>query len=463
MDNLNAKLRQIPAIDRLVAEAAGQSDLAALPGDLLTGLLRRAAEALRVDLRSGRDPEISAAAIIDRARAGLAAVVQPSLRRVVNATGVVLHTNLGRAPLSSRARERVNDILDGYSTLEYDVTVGRRGTRHGHVAGRIAALTGAEAALVVNNNAAAVLLTLAALARGREVIVSRGQLVEIGGSFRIPDVMAQSGAILVEVGTTNRTRLRDYEQVIGPETAAILKVHTSNYRIVGFTAQPDDADLVALARKHRVAVVEDLGSGTVLPVSAGGWREPPVAERIAAGMDLVTFSGDKLFGGAQAGIIAGRAEYIDILSHHPLLRAVRVDKLTLAALEGTLLDYTAGRPQQDIPVQRMLNTPDEVLAERAAALAGLLAPLPGWTVDVQPSLSQAGGGSLPAVDLPGWCVRVRSDALNAAAAEARLRRRQVPVIVRVNDDSIILDVRCLSDRDLAEIRQAFAEIEGSAL
>lgn len=460
MDNQAAKLRRIPAVDRLLAAAASRPDLAAVPRELLVSLLRQAAEEVRGRLLAGQEADTGPAAVIDIAAGLLACAAEPSLRRVINATGVVLHTNLGRAPLSRRACERIADVMAGYSTLEYDLAAGERGSRYSHVAGRLAALAGAEAAIAVNNNAAAVLLVLSALARGREVIVSRGQLVEIGGSFRVPEVMAQSGAVLVEVGTTNKTHLRDYEQAIGPNTAAILKVHTSNYRILGFTAQPEDGNLAELARRHGLPLIEDLGSGTLRPVAAGGWREPAVAERLAAGMDLVTFSGDKLFGGAQAGIIAGKKVYIDKLSHHPLLRAIRIDKLTLAALEGTLLDYVLGTPEEDIPVQRMLRIGGDQLAARAADLAGRLQALPGWRCEVVPLVSQAGGGALPAVDLPGWGVRVRSADLSAVAVEKGLRLRAVPVIARVQDDSVILDVRCLADGDMDEIRLALAALAG---
>lgn len=456
MDTIQSKLRAIPAVDKLIAAAADHPDLADQPRDLLVRVLRQAVDDLRAKLLAGFDVDTAPPALLAAARAILHEAGQPSLRRVVNATGVVLHTNLGRAPLSRRARERVADILDGYSTLEYDVASGERGSRQSHVAGRIAALAGAETALVVNNNAAAVMLVLTTLARGREVIVSRGQLVEIGGSFRVPEVMAQSGATLVEVGTTNKTHLADYEQAIGPATAAILKVHTSNYRILGFTAQPEDAALAHLARRHGLPLIEDLGSGTILPAAAGGWREPAVAERLAAGMDIVTFSGDKLFGAAQAGIIAGKKTYIDQMRKHPLLRAIRIDKLTLAALEGTLLDYTLGEPLRDIPVQSMLHADPGELRTRADALAASLGDLGGWRTEVVPVASQAGGGALPAVDLAGWGVRLVSMRLSAAAVEAGLRQRTVPVIVRVQDDSVLLDVRCLADDDPAEIRRALA-------
>lgn len=460
METPIAKLRQIPAVDKLMAEASLRPTLAALPRELLVSLLRQATEQVRSRLLAGLEADTEPDAVIGIAADLLAGTAEPSLRRVINATGVVLHTNLGRAPLSRRAQERVADIVAGYSTLEYDLAGGERGSRYSHVAARLAALAGAEAAIVVNNNAAAVLLVLSALACGREVIVSRGQLVEIGGSFRVPEVMAQSGATLVEVGTTNKTHLRDYEQAIGPNTAALLKVHTSNYRILGFTAQPEDGELANLAGRHGLPLIEDLGSGTLRAVEAGGWREPAVAERVAAGMDIVTFSGDKLFGGAQAGIIAGKKVYIDKLSRHPLLRAIRIDKLTLAALEGTLLDYILGVPDTDIPVQQMLRTSNEELAAKAGDLARRLQGLAAWRCEVVPLVSQAGGGALPAVDLPGWGVRLRAQYLSAAAAEKGLRQRTVPIIVRVQDDSIILDVRCLTTGDFGEISQALASLVG---
>ncbi|MDT8903336.1 L-seryl-tRNA(Sec) selenium transferase [Anaeroselena agilis] len=462
MQTPSAIMRRIPAIDRLLAAAAAFPELAAVPRELLVGSLRQAAEIVRGEALAGKEVDTTPAAILGIARRLLAHAGQPSLRRVINATGVVLHTNLGRAPLSRRARERVADVMAGYSTLEYDLAGGERGSRYSHVAARIAALTGAEDVIVVNNNAAGVMLVLSALARGREVIVSRGQLVEIGGSFRVPDVMAQSGATLVEVGTTNKTHLHDYERAIGPSTAAILKVHTSNYRIVGFTAQPEDGALATLARQHGLPLIEDLGSGTIRPVEADGWREPAVSERLAAGMDIVTFSGDKLFGGPQAGVIAGKKELVDTLRRHPLLRAIRVDKLTLAAFEGTLLDYLLGEPEHDIPVLSMLQAGERELADKSAALAGLLGDLPGWRAEVVPLVSRAGGGALPAVDLPGWGVRVRPERLSADAAEEKLRLRALPIIVRVKDDCLLFDVRCLAPEDLAEICGALEALAAEA-
>ena len=462
METSSAKLRRIPAIDRLLAAAVALPELAALPRDRLVSLLRQAADTVRGAALAGNDIDTTPGAVIGIARRLLASAGEPSLRRVINATGVVLHTNLGRAPLSRRARERVADVMTGYSTLEYDLASGERGTRYSHVAARLATLTGAEDVIVVNNNAAGVMLVLSALARGREVIVSRGQLVEIGGSFRVPEVMAQSGATLVEVGTTNKTHLYDYERAIGPNTAVILKVHTSNYRIIGFTAQPDDAALAALARQHGLPLVEDLGSGTIHAVEADGWREPAVAERLGAGIDLVTFSGDKLFGGPQAGVIAGKKELIDKLRRHPLLRAIRIDKLTLAALEGTLLDYLLGEPGRDIPVLHMLQADGRELADRAASLAELLGDLPGWQVGVVPLVSQAGGGAMPAVDLPGWGVSAHPEILSAAAAEEKLRLRALPIIARIKDDGLLFDVRCLAPEDPAEIRSALAALAAEA-
>jgi L-seryl-tRNA(Ser) seleniumtransferase len=312
----------------------------------------------------------------------------------------------------------------------------------------------------VNNNAAAVLLVLSALACGREVIVSRGQLVEIGGSFRIPDVLRQSGATLIEVGTTNKTHLQDYAQCISPQTALILKVHTSNYRIIGFTAEPAAASLAKLAHEYGLPLVDDLGSGTLLPLNINGWQEPTVRERIEAGADIVTFSGDKLLGGSQAGIIVGKASYIGALEHHPLLRAVRIDKLSLAALEGTLLDYNLGEAAAVNPVQRMLRISPSELAEQAAALAARLEFLTaaGWRVSVVEVLSQAGGGSLPGVDLPGYGVGLTHDSRSLVDVEQQLRQRTIPLIARIHDGKIVLDVRCLSGEDYEDVVDAWREI-----
>lgn len=461
---MQEKLKLIPAIDRLLAEMYKDPAVAEWPRDLVVTALREAAAQARQRLRAGEDCDISVAALIAAAWARLKQTGGRSLRKVVNATGVVLHTNLGRAPLSARAAAAVREVMEGYCTLEYDLATGQRGTRYAHVVDRLCALTGAEDALVVNNNAAAVLLVLSALAKGREVIVSRGQLVEIGGSFRIPEVMQQGGAILVEVGTTNKTHLADFANAITANTAAVLKVHTSNYRIVGFTAQPDTAKLVKLAHSRGIPVIEDLGSGTLVPLAAGGWSEPTVRESIAAGVDIVTFSGDKLLGAGQAGIIAGRRRYIEIMKKHPLLRALRMDKLSLAALEGTLIDYTVGDPLRDVPVQRMLRLSRNELAEKAAALKERLTPLHayGWDIDLVEISAQAGGGSLPAVDLAGWGVAVRPQGLSTAALERYLRQWRVPIVARIQDDQVVFDVRCLTDEDAGLICQACLEVAKGA-
>lgn len=459
MDALREKFRAIPAIDRLIAAAVEDPNFSDVPRELLVRIIRQATEVTRNQLRLEKESDISPEGILRVALGILAQMEQPSLRRVINATGVVLHTNLGRAPLSRRARERIMAVTEGYSNLEYEVSSGERGSRYAHIADHICNLIGAEAAIVVNNNAAAVLLVLSALANGQEVIVSRGELVEIGGSFRVPDVLRQSGAKLVEVGTTNKTHLVDYERAIGPETAAILKVHTSNYRIVGFTSQPEDEGLEKLAKQNGIPVIEDLGSGTLLPIEAKGWREPSVSERLAAGMSVVTFSGDKLFGGAQAGIIAGKKEYIDRMRKHPLLRAIRIDKLSLAALEGTLLDYSLGNPKEDIPVQYMLHVSTEELTRQAEKLAKALRELgSNWQVEVTKLNSQAGGGSLPAVDLVGYGVALTHLGLSASSLEKKLRIREIPIVVRVQEDRIILDVRCLRDSDTADILAALRDI-----
>jgi len=459
MDEISKKLRAIPAIDQLLAAACGDSNLSSQPHALVVGALREATELVRGWLKSGQTADTSVDAIVNQAVMILQKAAEPSLKRAINATGIVLHTNLGRAPLSKRAMERLNAVAAGYCNLEYEIATGGRGNRHGHVGARICALTGAEEALIVNNNAAAILLALSALAGGREVIVSRGQLVEIGGSFRIPEVLQQSGAIMVEVGTTNKTRIQDFDQAVGPNTAAILKVHTSNYRIVGFTAQPEDEELVELARRHNIPLIEDLGSGSMLPLTSGSWQEPTVSDRIAAGIDVVTFSGDKLLGGAQAGIIIGKKSLLQLMQQHPLMRAIRIDKLSLAAIEGVLLDYTLGTPQDDIPVQRMLRTTATELQNRAEKLADSMKQLGRkWDAKVYPVNSQAGGGTLPAVDFASYGVGLKLAGFSAASLERKLRLRPVPLIARIQDDCVLLDVRCITEEEITEIGHICAEV-----
>jgi len=461
MDTDNRKLRSIPAIDRLLAANTMEPELNQYPRQLVIACLRQAVANVRQALLGGTAVEVSPEALVADARRLLAKQVNPSLRRVINATGVVLHTNLGRAPLGSRARARVAEVMDGYSTLEYNVDSGERGSRYSHVVDRLRWLTGSEDALVVNNNAAAVLLVLSSVAKGQEVIVSRGELVEIGGSFRIPDVMKQSGAVLVEVGTTNKTHLSDYEQAISPNTAALLKVHTSNYRIIGFTAQPDSADLAALANKYELPLIEDLGSGTLVSLHVGGQQEPTVTERLAQGFDIVTFSADKLLGAGQGGVIAGKTQYIEVMKKHPLLRAIRIDKLSLAALEGTLHTYMLGDASSEIPVLAMLNAPEDELLDRAGRLQALIRQhdcLGSLTSEIVPLVSPAGGGSLPSAILPGYGVAVSVTGISASFMESRLRQRAVPIIARVQQEKIIFDVRCITDNNAAEIAEALVAL-----
>ena len=436
--------RVIPSIDRL-RQRPSVGDLESRYGrDATLGALRVEAAALRAALAGSgsgiRDAEEAAERIEAGAAERLGAALAPSLTAVINATGVIVHTNLGRAPLAPAAIARVGEVARGYSNLEYDLTAGRRGSRAVHASALLARLTGAEAAVVVNNNAAAVLLVLAALAAGREVIISRGELVEIGGGFRIPDVLRQSGATLREVGTTNRTRIADYAAAIGDRTAVILRVHPSNFRIEGFTERPELGEVAALGARFDVPVVEDLGSGLLasIPGTAG---EPTVRASIEAGVDACTFSGDKLIGGPQAGIVAGRRAVIDRLRSHPLMRALRVDKLTYAALEATLLEHAAGRAADTVPVARMIATPVADLEARAEALRARLAALPGLAVWVQATEAAIGGGSTPGVTLPSRAVALELDRKTAADLAAALRDGRPAVVGRVADGRLVLDLR----------------------
>jgi L-seryl-tRNA(Ser) seleniumtransferase len=398
---------------------------------------RRVIDRAREEIRAGADP----GDLGERLRTELEEARRPRLRRVLNATGVIVHTNLGRAPLPGAAVERVRDTAAAYSNLEYDLDAGERGSRQDHVAAILRRLTGAEGALVVNNNAAAVLLALAALGEGREVVVSRGELLEIGDGFRIPDVLARSGARLVEVGTTNRTRAADYERAIGAETALLLRVHQSNFRVVGFTELPTTAELAAVAARHGLPLVDDLGSGALLPLH----DEPQVRDALAAGADLVCFSGDKLLGGPQAGIVVGRAELVERLRRHPLQRALRADKLTLAALEGTLgLYLEPERALREVPVLRMLNEPAEAVHARADRLAELV------DGEVEETVARVGGGALPLAELPSFACSVEE------ALAAPLRQGEPPVIGVVRDGKLLLDCRTLGDDELDEVAAAVA-------
>ncbi len=443
-----ADFRVIPSIEQLRQRASVRSLEATYGRDALVRALREAAAALRDGLAQGAagpaDEDGAAEAIALDAESRLARGVEPSLRPVINATGVVIHTNLGRAPLAAAAVRRIAALACGYTNLEYDVTAGARGSRAVHAEALLTQLTGAEAAAVVNNNAAATLLMLAALAAGREVLISRGELVEIGGGFRVPDVMAQSGAILREVGTTNRTRAADYASALGDRTALILRVHPSNFRIEGFTERPALGELVDLGRRFRVPVVEDLGSGALLPVVP---REPLAGESIRAGADVVCFSGDKLLGGPQAGILIGRLEHIDRIRRHPLMRALRVDKLTYGALEATLIEYVAGRGAEAIPVIRMLTAHVGDIDARARVVADALRAA-GWQADVIDGFSAVGGGSAPGVELPTKLIALSRGHESPDRLDAWLRSRTPPVVGRIEKHRLVLDLRTvLPDED----------------
>ncbi len=398
---------------------------------LAVGAARTVLERAREEIRAGVDP----GDLRSRLEEELAAARRPALRRVLNATGVLVHTNLGRAPLAAGALARVNEAA-GYSNLEYDLSSGLRGSRQDHLAPLLRRLTGAEAAIVVNNNAAAILLALAALAEDREVVVSRGELIEIGDGFRIPDVLVRSGARLVEVGTTNRTRAADYERAIGPDTALLLRVHQSNFRVVGFAEQPTLTELAGIARRHDLPLVDDLGSGALVEVEG----EPTPAAALAAGADLVCFSGDKLLGGPQAGIVAGRADLVEKLRRHPLQRALRSDKLTLAALEGTLALYLDRA--EEVPVLRMLREPADAVRARAERLAGATGGA------VEETVARVGGGALPLAELQSYACAVEE------GLAAALRSHDPPVIAVVRDGRTLLDCRTLTDAEADEVAAA---------
>jgi L-seryl-tRNA(Ser) seleniumtransferase len=417
------RLRDLPSVDELARQSADP---------LAVEAARKVVTRAREQIQRGDDPGDLAALLQNE----LDAAHTPHLRRVINATGVIVHTNLGRAPLAEAALDRVREIARGYSNLEYDLAAGARGSRQEHVADSLRRLTGAEAALVVNNNAAAVMLALAALAEGREVLVSRGELIEIGDGFRIPDVLERSGARLREVGTTNRTRASDYEAAIGTETAVLLRVHQSNFRVVGFTAQPSLGELADIARRHDLPLVDDLGSGALIDIG----DEPTARASLAAGADLVCFSGDKLLGGPQAGIVLGRAELVEKLRRHPLQRALRADKLTLAALEGTLA--LAVDAPDEIPVLRMLREPAEAVRARAARLAELVQG------EVEETVARAGGGSLPLTELPSFACAVEEE------LAVKLRAGDPPVIAVVRDGRTLLDCRTLTDAEADEVAVA---------
>lgn len=450
----NALLRALPKVDELLRHDSLCELCRSLGSAAVKKAIREELEELREGILSNRIEGLpgEAALLRDiRCRAKKAAL--PSFRRVINGTGVILHTNLGRAPLSEKAAQAVCDAVRGYSNLEYDLESGSRGSRYSHVESLLCRLTGAESALVVNNNAAAVLLILSALTAGGEVPVSRGELVEIGGAFRVPDIMESCGARLREVGTTNKTHLYDYERAIGEETKAIMKVHTSNYRIIGFSETPALSDLVELGHRHGLPVIEDLGSGCLTDLNAFGIHdEPTVQQSLRAGVDVVSFSGDKLLGGPQAGIILGKKKYLNLLKKHPLNRAMRVDKMTLAALEATLQSYDADRAE-DVPVIGMLLADKATLERKAAQLCDALGKA-GVRCDLVSCESRVGGGSVPGQSLPSFAAAPEGD---VDILEEKLRKRDIPIIGRIHEGRYLLDVRTLREEDFPAIVEALKE------
>jgi len=467
LPNMNNLLRKLPSVDDLLKEDGPKQWLAAHPRVLVLDAIRAVLDRRRTSiLRTGKDGTVdeqtlTQASILADAGALLQELSSPSLRPVINATGVVVHTNLGRSILSEAAIQRVIEVSRSYSNLEYDLPAGERGKRHVHIEQILTKLTGVDAATAVNNNAAAVLLCLNTLARGKEVIVSRGELVEIGGSFRIPDVMERSGALLREVGTTNKTHLKDYEKAINENTGLLLKVHASNYKIVGFTKEVSAEELAKLGRKHNLPVMWDLGSGSFVDLSTyGAGAEPTVQQAVRAGLDIVTFSGDKLLGGPQAGLILGRKTHLDAIRSNPLTRALRLDKMTLAALDATLSQYLdMDKAIKNIPTLWMLTQPMSEIVRKAELLASGINSLAssGLTVTLRDDTSQSGGGALPTGVFPTRTVCIQHDRLSANQLETSLRLGKPHIIARIKEGMVIFDPRTLNDEEIGKIVEAVGQ------
>lgn len=456
-----ADLRKLPSVERLVQQLEPEANMYGWPRPLLVECARAVVDAAREKVLRNEPVDLGVEALLADLRTLVQRRAAATLTRAVNATGIILHTNLGRAPLSDQAAAAVAEVLTRYSTLEIELDTGRRGSRHQHVEPLLVRLTGAEAGIAVNNNAAAVLLALAALAKGKQVIVSRGELIEIGGSFRLPEVMAQSGATLVEVGTTNRTYVYDYERAITPETALLLKAHRSNFVIDGFVHEVSAPELVELGLRRNIPVMFDLGSGCLVDLRTRGLPyEPTVQDAVRAGCDVVTFSGDKLLGGPQAGLIVGRAPCVEMIRAHPLARAVRMDKLDYAALAATLQQYLDPEiAWRTIPVLRMLGTTATELRTAAERLRDALAAVtpPRWQISVESTIAEIGGGSVPAARLPSYAVAIRAP-LPADRLEHALRSHRPPVFGIIRDDWVLLDVRTLLPGDETTIVEALRAI-----
>ena len=450
------QFRNLPSVDSVLSTDAVAGAVKAYSRDWVVSLVRQELDEARAQVREGGAAP-TALELAETVSRRVQAAVRTEPRPVINATGVVIHTNLGRAPLSRSALQAMNQAGGGYSNLEFDLESGRRGSRQNHLQSLLRQLTGAPAALAVNNNASALLLGLSALAPGKEVIVSRGEAVEIGGGFRIPDVLRQSGATLVDVGTTNRTYAQDYEEAITENTGAMLKVHASNFRVEGFTASVESPALVELGQKYNIPVLHDVGSGCLLPTERYGLaHEPTPQQSISDGVGLVFFSGDKLLGGPQAGIVVGQRDLVRRLERHPLARAVRIDKLSLAALTATLLHYLADEAEKEIPVWRMISTPQEKIKERALNWQAQA----GSNASVEPSDSAIGGGTLPGETLPTWVLALDCQSIHGGADEVmgRLRQADPPVVARIEADRVLLDPRTVLPEEEAALISVLRQV-----
>ncbi len=471
MGNTNL-YKLLPKVDEVLENNAVKELLVNIPRSTILDAIRHEIESLRLNIKSNNCSKEEVIKQLDALITNISIRARREdsykLRKVINGTGTVIHTNLGRAPLNQKVLEHINDVANNYSNLEYDIDTGERGSRYSIIESIICKITGGESALVVNNNAAAVLLTLSTLSKGREAIVSRGELIEIGGSFRIPDVMEESGASLVEVGTTNKTHLRDYENAINENTGAILKVHTSNYRILGFTSTVSAKELVEIKTKYNIPIIEDLGSGVLVDLSKYGLDyEPTVQDSILNGVDLVTFSGDKLLGGPQAGIIVGKESYISQMKRNPLTRAFRVDKFTMAALEATLKFYLDEELAiKEIPTLNMLTMAVEEMQNRALELYGMIEEkITDNILDFQisDSYSEVGGGSLPLAKLPSKCIVFSSDRCSIDVIERLLRSFDTPIITRIYKDKIYLDLRTIKREEFSDIIKGLSHVKDAIL
>ncbi len=464
MNEKQKLLSTLPSVDEILKGKQGMEWLNTHPRRYVLQAVREAIDLRRKEIIEGFDTDLSEEVMMADIENIIERLSSYSLIPLINATGVVIHTNLGRSILSKKALENIKQVSESYSNLEYNIEEGKRGKRYTHIKRILREVTGAEDALVVNNNAAAVLLCLNTLAKGKEVIVSRGELVEIGGSFRMPEIMAASGAILREVGTTNKTHLYDYKKAINEGTALILKVHKSNYRISGFTEEISIEDLVSLGSRHQIPVMFDLGSGCLTDLKPFGiHNEPLVKEVVSTGVDITTFSGDKLLGGPQGGVIVGKREYIEKIQKNPMTRAMRIDKLTLAGFEATLMEYIdEEKAVENIPTLRMLLQKPEEIKERANKIAKRLKKeIKDVHINVMGDSSRAGGGALPEVDLPTYVVSIKSDEISVNELEERLRKGNPPIIARIKEDSLIIDARTVRDADfeglVKGIRSALSE------